>query len=61
MVKVLKGCFINGHYWVFAAAASDVEIAGTVVDLEQNRSFSFGNTLGQPAAAITSITAFACP
>ncbi len=33
-VKVLDGCAVNGHYWVFAAAASDVGIEATVTDLE---------------------------
>ena len=57
---MLDGCALNGHYWVFAAAASDVEIVATVTDLEEGRTFEFGNPLGQPAAAITATNAFAC-
>ena len=30
--KVLDGCGINGHYWVFAAATTDLEYTLTVTD-----------------------------
>jgi hypothetical protein len=60
MVKVLDGCAINGHYWVFAAASTDVAFEVTVKE-EGGRTFEIGNRLGQPAAAINSITAFSCP
>ena len=59
MVKVLDGCAINGHYWVFAAASTDVAFQVTVIE-EGGRTFEIGNRLGQPAAAINSITAFSC-
>jgi hypothetical protein len=60
MVKVLDGCAINGHYWVFAAASTDVAFEVTVKE-EGGRTFEVRNRLGQPAAAINSITAFSCP
>lgn len=34
LVKVLDGCSINGHRWVFLAAATDVEFTLTVDDLQ---------------------------
>lgn len=61
MVKVLDGCAINGAYWVFAAASTDVEYAVSIEDLENpGEPFSFGNRLGQPAAAITHLDVFPC-
>jgi hypothetical protein len=60
MVKVLDGCAINGHYWVFAAASTDVEYDVTVTDLATTRTFAFGNQLGVPAAAVGRIDAFPC-
>jgi hypothetical protein len=60
MVKVLDGCAINGHYWVFAAASTDVEYDVTVTDLATTRTFAFGNQLGVPAAAVGRIDAFTC-
>jgi hypothetical protein len=60
MVKVLDGCAINGHYWVFAAASTDVKYDVTVKDLATSRTYAFGNQLGVPAAAINRIDAFSC-
>ena len=37
LVKVLDGCEINNHFWVFAAAATDVEYTLTVTDTETGR------------------------
>jgi hypothetical protein len=34
LVKVLDGCAINDHRWIFLAAATDVEFTLTVTDLE---------------------------
>jgi hypothetical protein len=34
LVKVLDGCAINGHRWIFLAAATDVEFTLTITDLE---------------------------
>ena len=61
MVKVLDGCSLNNAYWVFAAASTDVEYSVTVKDLLGGQPpFTFGNALGQPAAAITQLNAFPC-
>lgn len=61
MVKVLNGCAINGHYWVFAAASTDVEYTVSIIDnLAGAGPFTFGNTAGQPAVAVTNINAFPC-
>jgi hypothetical protein len=59
MVKVLDGCAINGNYWVFSAASTDVAFAVTVRQ-EGGEIFEVRNLLGQPAAAINSINAFPC-
>ncbi len=62
LVKVLDGCSYNDHYWVFAAAATDVEYTLTVIDLETFESRSYFNELGKPADAVTDTSAFAtCP
>jgi len=61
MVKVLDGCNINGHFWVFSAASTDVEFEVTVEDHQTARIFSFSNPLGRPAGAINNVEAFPCP
>ena len=62
LVKVLDGCAVNGHYWVFVAAATDVEYTLTVTDTQTSQDSVYTNALGTPAPAITDTTAFAtCP
>jgi pimeloyl-ACP methyl ester carboxylesterase len=59
-VKVLRGCLINQHYWVFLAASTDVEYTITVEDLEAGMSREYGNALGEAARAIRDVQAFGC-
>ena len=58
MVKVLDGCELNNHFWVFAAAATDLEHTLTVKDLEAGIERSWTSPAG-PAKAITDSSAFA--
>ena len=62
MVKVLDGCDINGHFWVYAAASTDVEYQLTVTDLETGQIFTYHNPLGTASPAVNQTEAFAtCP
>jgi hypothetical protein len=62
MIKVLDGCGINEHYWVFSAATTNVEYTLTVTDTFSGEVRSYTNPLGVNAAAVTDTTAFAtCP
>ncbi len=62
MVKVLDGCDINNHFWVFAAAVSNVEYTLTVTDTQTDETQTYFNRLGVSAPAITDTEAFAaCP
>lgn len=62
LVKVLDGCSVNGHFWVFSAAATNVEYTMTVTDTQTSMSAIYTNELGAPAPAITDTQAFAtCP
>ena len=61
-IKVLDGCAINGHVWVFAAATTNVEYTLTVVDTHTGIGREYFNPLGNAAPAITDTAAFAaCP
>ena len=60
MVKVLDGCAINGHFWVFAAASTDVEYTVDIRDLVEERDWTFTNPLGVNSPAVTDTAAFAC-
>jgi pimeloyl-ACP methyl ester carboxylesterase len=59
LVKVLDGCGFNDHYWVFAAATTNVEYRLTVTDEQTGESTSYFNPLGQSSSAITDIEALA--
>ena len=62
LVKVLDGCRSNGHYWVFAAATTNVEYTLRVTDTDNGVSKQYFNPLGQASPAITDTSAFAtCP
>ena len=61
MVKVLDGCALNGHYWVFAAAATNVEYTLTVTDTATDAVREYHNVLGERSPAVNDTSAFACP
>ncbi|MEM7585653.1 MAG: penicillin acylase family protein [Acidobacteriota bacterium] len=62
LVKVLDGCAINGHYWVFVSAATDVSWELTIEDTESGETYTSSFPGGDPSPAITDTTAFAtCP
>ena len=62
LVKVLDGCALNDHFWVFAAATTDVEYTLQVTDTMTGEVQEYFNPLGQASPAITDTSAFeTCP
>ncbi|MEO8430276.1 MAG: hypothetical protein ABI592_02125 [Acidobacteriota bacterium] len=62
VVKVLNGCSINSHTWVFAAGLTNVYVVLTVVDVETGAARSYSNSPGTPFPPILDTGAFAsCP
>jgi hypothetical protein len=62
LVKVLDGCAVNGHRWVFAAATTNVAYQLTVTDSATGCSSTYQNTPGVRSPAITDTAAFGdCP
>jgi hypothetical protein len=61
MVKVLDGCAINGHRWVFLAAATDVEFDLTVEDLEGvEDDYTYHSNPGSYTPPLTDTSAIPC-
>jgi hypothetical protein len=60
LVKVLAACELNGHHWVFAAGATNVEYRLYVVDRQTGNHFSFWNPLGVASPALTATRALPC-
>ena len=58
-VKVLDGCGINDHFWVFAAATTNVGYTLRVTDTETGLVRGYENPLGNAAPALTDTFAFA--
>ncbi len=62
LIKVLDGCSLNGRYWVFFAATTNVEFTVKVTDSQSGVVKQYFNPLGQSADAVTDTAAFAtCP
>ncbi len=62
LVKVLDGCALNGRYWVFAAATTNVEYSLVVTDTATGEEARYENPLGRASPATTDTQAFAaCP
>jgi hypothetical protein len=64
LVKVIDGCSLNGRYWVFFTAATDVgytlKVTDTLSPSVPPRTYT--NTLGTPAQPVQDTSAFAtCP
>lgn len=59
LAKVLDGCAINGRFWVFAAASTDLAFDLLVSDTWTGQRKVYSNAAGIPAPAITDTGAFA--
>ena len=62
IVKVLAGCPITHHWWVFAGGLTDVEMTLRVRDTETNEVKTYFNPQKQPFQPVQDTSAFdACP
>ena len=59
VAKVLDGCGVNGHHWVFAAGLTNVEVTLTVRDLETGETARYQNPQGKPFRPVTDTAALA--
>jgi hypothetical protein len=50
LIKVLNGSAVNGHFWVFLGALSDVEFEVTVTDMETGAERAYHNPAGTIAS-----------
>lgn len=61
LVKVLDGCALNGHRWVFLTAATDVEFTMTVTDrLGEAPPYVYTRPAGLFTPPLADTAAFAC-
>ena len=58
LIKVLDGCAVNGHHWVYAASTTDLGYTIRVTDTATGAFQQYRNEPGTPAPAITDARAF---
>ena len=62
LVKLLDGCGVNGHFWLLAAATTNVELRMRVTDTVTGTVREYSSPLGASAAPVIDVEAFAaCP
>lgn len=62
VVKVLNGCTVTDHYWVFAGGLTDVRVVLSVTDTRTGDTAVYVNRLGTPFAPIQDTQALdSCP
>jgi hypothetical protein len=61
LIKVLPACGVNGHFWVFGSAGTNVGLSITVRDTSTGAQKVYTNADLQAAQPIQDTTAFACP
>jgi hypothetical protein len=61
IVKVLNGCGLTQHFWVFAGGLTNVQVVIKVTDTQTNVSKSYVNPLNTPFQPLQDTGAFACP
>ena len=60
VVKVVDGCELNGHFWVFVAGLTDVRTTLAVTDTLTGRRATYENPAGTPFAPIQDTGALLC-
>jgi hypothetical protein len=60
LIKVLNACPVNGHYWVFYSAGTNVGLDTTVLDTVTGRSVRYLNPDRNAAAPLQHLLAFPC-
>ena len=60
-IKVLDGCGLNGHFWVFISPGSTVEYTIAVSDHATGRSRTYANPAGNLPKLFADTSAFPCP
>jgi hypothetical protein len=62
MIKVINGCGLGGHYWVFAGGLTNVNVVITVTDTTNGTKKTYTNKANTEFQPIQDTSAFAtCP
>jgi hypothetical protein len=62
VIKILDGCALNGHHWVFAGGLTNVKVTITVTDTANGMQKVYKNPLNTTFLPIQDTAAFTtCP
>jgi hypothetical protein len=61
VVKVLDGCALNQHFWVFAGGLTNVETTITVTDTQTGKMKTYTNPQNKPFQPVQDTSALPCP
>ena len=61
LIKVLNGCGVNNHFWIFASAGTNVGVQIIVVDTVTGAQVVYNHPDGQALQSIKDTSAFNCP
>jgi hypothetical protein len=61
VVKVLDGCALGGHFWVFAGGLTNVRVTTTVRDTVKGVEKTYVNPQGRAFLPLQDTSAFDCP
>jgi hypothetical protein len=60
LIKVLNGCALDGHYWIFMAAGTNAGLTVTVTDTRTGQAWTRTNADGTPVPSIQDTGALPC-
>lgn len=60
LVKIVDGCALNGHRWLFATAATNVGFTLRAVDTGSGKVYEFSNPPGRVPSPLQATQAFPC-
>ena len=61
LIKVLDSCAVNGKFWVFCTASTNVGLAITVTDLQNGNPATNAHSDLTTAPPLLDVNAFPCP
>lgn len=61
LVKVLNGCAVNGHRWVYVAPVTDLAFKLAIRAGRGGKVWTYENPKGSPAQVRSDLSAFYCP
>ncbi|MBV8200166.1 MAG: hypothetical protein JOZ15_06040 [Acidobacteria bacterium] len=60
LVKVLNGCSLGGHYWIFVSGGTNAGLTVTVTDTQTGHAWTRTNADGTPVPTIEDTSALPC-